>query len=238
MDIYLSDYRGIFPNIPDGYIDCVICDPPYGTTKNDYDQPLDWKYTWGELKRIVKPHGAIVLFAQFPFSADLFQSNRKGYRHFWIWSKRSSANFAVTKYMPLTVTEDILVFTSKGERVNYYPIMRKGKMRKRGSKNAKTNGEGFGGIKQIYYESDEYYPTNLLDFPVVPRRQSKHPSQKPVGLLEYLVMTYSKPGERVMDFCMGVGSTGLACLQQRRDFTGIERYDHYYNIARTELNLI
>lgn len=235
-------------------VDCVVCDTPYATTKNIWDQPLDWSVVWDELKRICKPNAAIVLFAQFPFSADLIQSNRQGYKHYWVWNKRLAGNFAVTKYMPLSVTEQILVFTANGEKVNYYPQMEKGKERYRGSKNAKTNGQGFGNVEQIYYKSDTRYPKNLLEyedptlidvlevtgfggyleFSTVNRRQSLHPSQKPVELLQYLVNTYSFAGDTVLDFTMGSGSTGLAC--DERNFIGIEKDETYFNIAKDRLN--
>lgn len=214
-------------------IDCVICDPPYATTKNLWDQPLRWDIIWNELSRIVKTNGAIVLFSQFPFSGDLISSNRSGYKHYWVWNKRLAGNFAVTKFMPLSVTELILVFTANGEKVNYYPQMEKGKERYRGSKNAQTNGQGFGNLEQVYYKSDERFPKNILEFSTVNRRQSKHPSQKPVELLDYLVKTYSVEGDTILDFTMGVGSTGLAC--KNRHFIGIEKDETYYNIAKEVL---
>ena len=214
-------------------IDCVICDPPYATTKNLWDQPLRWDIIWNELSRIVKTNGAIILFSQFPFSADLIASNRSGYKHYWVWNKRLAGNFAVTKFMPLSVTELILVFTANGEKVNYYPQMEKGKERWKGSKNAKTNGQGFGNLEQVYYKSDERFPKNILEFSTVNRRQSKHPSQKPVELLDYLVKTYSVEGDTILDFTMGVGSTGLAC--KNRYFIGIEKDEIYYNIAKEVL---
>lgn len=227
-------------------IDLVLCDPPYATTKNLWDQPLKWDLIWQELKRITKPNAAIVLFSQFPFTADLLQSNREGYKHYWIWNKKLAGNFAVTKYMPLSITELILVFTANGGKVNYYPQMEKGKERYRGSKNAKTNGQGFGNVEQIYYKSDERYPKNLiqeeenlpdgevLEFSTVNRRQSLHPSQKPVELLKYLVKTYSKENDIVLDFTMGVGSTGLAC--KNRSFIGFELDNNYFEIAKGLLN--
>jgi site-specific DNA-methyltransferase (adenine-specific) len=217
-------------------VDIVLCDPPYATTKNLWDQPLNWDVVWEQLTGIVKPNGAIVLFSQFPFSADLVHYARKKYKHYWVWDKKLAGNFAVTKYMPLSVTELILVFTAYGEKVKYYPQMTKDIERYRGSKKAKTNGQGFGNVEQIYYKSDERFPKNILEFSAVNRRQSKHPSQKPVKLLEYLIKTYSREGETILDFTMGSGSTGVACKNTNREFIGIENDLGYFNIAKERLN--
>lgn len=232
IELHWADCFDVFPSIKNQSSDLVLCDPPFATTKNLWDQPLEWSLIWQELKRIAKPNAAIVLFSQFPFSADLLQSNREGYKQYWVWNKKLAGNFAVTKYMPLSITELILVFTANGEKVNYYPQMEKGTERYRGSKNAKTNGQGFGNIEQVYYKSDERYPKNLVEFSTVNRRQSKHPSQKPVELLEYLIKTYSLEGETVLDFTMGSGSTGVACKNTNRNFIGIEKEKEYFDIAK------
>jgi len=231
MNLFNDNCENILKTIPSNSIDLVLTDPPYATTKNKWDKKLNWEEIWKELKRICKDNTPIIFFAQDPFTSFLVNSNLKGYKHKWIWNKKSSANFAVAKYMPLTVTEDILVFTKSGKKVNYFPIMVTGKKRMKGSKNAKTNGEGFGNIKQVYYESDQYYPINLLSYPVVPRKQSLHPSQKPVELLQYLIKTYSKENDNVLDFCMGVGSTIEAALLLNRVAIGIELDRKYYDIA-------
>lgn len=237
MNIVLhhADCFDVFPTIKDQSIALVLCDPPFATTKNLWDQPLKWDLIWQGLNRITKPNAAIVLFSQFPFTADLLQSNREGYKHYWVWNKKLAGNFAVTKYMPLSITELILVFTTNGEKINYYPQMEKGKERYRGSKNAKTNGQGFGNVEQVYYKSDERCPKNLLEFSAVNRRQSQHPSQKPVELLEYLIKTYSLEGQTILDFTMGSGSTGVACKNTKRNFIGIEKEFEYYNIAKQRI---
>ena len=231
MIMKIGDCHELIKFVESESIDLILTDPPYNTTKNDWDQPLDWTMLWVEFARICKKHCPIIIFAQDKFSAQMINTFSKFFKHRWIWSKKSSANFAVAKYMPLTVTEDVLVFSARKEKVNYYPIMRTGKLRKRGSKNAKTNGEGFCGIKQIYYSSDQYYPTNLLEFPVVPRKQSLHPSQKPVEILEYLIETYSRTNDTILDITMGVGSTAIAAKKTNRQFIGFEKEAKYYTIA-------
>ena len=124
--------------------------------------------------------------------------------------------------MPMSVDEDILIFTSGGERVNYCPLMVKGKERLRGSKSSTKFARGFGGMEQVYYRSDEYYPQSIITCPVVPRRASRHPSQKPVELVAYLIMTYTAPGETVLDFAMGAGTTIEACIRTNRYGVGVE----------------
>lgn len=231
--LFNADCFDLFPYIKDKSIDLILVDTPYATTKNKWDTLLDLDLMFRESYRVIKNRCAIIHFAQDKYTAQLIMSQFKNYKHRWVWDKVSSANFAVAKHMPLTVTEDILVFTNDGSKVDYFPKMTKGKLRFRGSKNAKTNGQGFGNVDQIYYQSDEYYPTNLLKFSVVPRRQSLHPSQKPIELLKYLIETYSKEGSTVLDFTMGVGSTGVAC--ENRNFIGIEKEEKFYKIAEERI---
>lgn len=222
--------------IPEKAIDLILTDPCFGTTKHEWDKSMNWEFLFDQFKRLCKPNSAIVLFSQEPFTSSLINNFEKQYKHFWIWNKKQSANFAVAKYMPLTVTETIVVFSPNGERVTYYPQMVTGKKRKRGSKNAKTNGSGFGNIKQVYYESDQYYPTNLLDFKGVARKDSLHPSQKPVELLEYLIKTYSKPKDIVFDFTAGSFSTAIAAINTGRKFIGFELNKNYYDIGLNRIN--
>lgn len=174
---------------------------------------------------MVKRHGAITHFGIYPYTATLIESHPKkhrGYKHNWIWDKGQHGNFAVARYMPLTHDEHVLVFTGAGERVNYYPIMRKGPMRIKGGSNGNNNGAGFGGLKPLQYWSDDYQPTNILRLPGVPRGQRLHPCQKPAPLLEYLIQTYTKPGEVVLDFTCGSGSTAVAALNTGRAYIVID----------------
>lgn len=212
-------------------VDLILVDEPYGSTKNRWDAQIDHTI-WNQKARILKKHGAIVHFGTGLYYSSLVLGNKNRFKHEYCWLKKQSGNFAVAKYMPLSVYENIAVFTSTGERVNYYPIMRTGKMRKKGGVNPKTNGQGFGNLPPVYYENDQYYPTNVLEFPAVPRKHSLHPSQKPVELLEYLIKTYSKEGDTVLDYCMGVGSTIIAALNTNRMSIGIEKDKNYFSIAK------
>ena len=220
--------------LPDKSIDMVLCDLPYGVTACTWDKIVPFKGLWREYRRVVKRNGAIVLFAKEPFTSRLIMSNEKGFKHKWVWNKKMSGSFQLAKYMPLQITEDIVVFTKSGERVNYYPQMRKGRMRKRGGA-AKTNatmGKGF--IAGYSNMSDEYYPTNLVEY-ATGRSGRFHPTQKPVELLEYLVRTYSREGELVLDNCMGSGSTPIACIRTNRHYIGYELNGEYYRIAKERI---
>lgn len=232
--IFNDNCYNILATLEDNSIDMVLTDPPYGTTKNKWDSPLNWEIIWKHLNRVTKPNSAIVLFAQMPFSANLVYNNIKNYKHFWTWYKKLPGNFAVAKYMPLTVTEDIYVFTPNGERVNYYPQMVTGKPRYKGGK-SRNSGNGFGGLDPIIKYNDQYYPKSILEFKPVTRSKSLHPSQKPVELLKYLINTYTLESQLVLDFTMGVGSTCVAAKELNRNYIGIELEENYFNIAKERL---
>jgi site-specific DNA-methyltransferase (adenine-specific) len=189
---------------------------------------------WVCLHKLIKDNGAIVLFGREPFTSKLITSNIKEYKHKWIWNKKQSGSWANAKYMPLQIEEDIICFANG--RVNYYPIMRKGKMRKKGG--SKKQPENMSGIKHSYYTySDEYYPINILEIPnCANRRENVHPTQKPISLIEYLVKTYTNEGETVLDFTMGSGTTGVACKNTNRNFIGIELDTNYFKIAEDRIN--
>jgi len=190
---------------------------------------------WEQLKRIIRPNGAIVLTASQPFTSALVMSNVKQYKHSWVWNKKQMGNFANAKYMPLQIKEDIVVFSNG--KVNYYPQMRKGKMRKKGGGiSRKETMSKF--IKPEHFSiNDDYYPVNILeDFPNCSRKKGRlHPTQKPVALMEYLIKTYTNEGETVLDFTMGSGTTGVACKNLNRNFIGIELDKDYFNIAQERL---
>ena len=211
--------------IPDGSVDLILTDPPYGTTACKWDSVIPLEPMWEQLKRIIKPNGAIVMTATQPFTSILVSSNLRMYRHQWVWNKNNSAGFATAKLRPFAICEDILVFGIN--KVNYYPIMTKGKLRKKGGYSSSDNY----GITPTQTINDEYYPKNLLDFSNASQVGKVHPTQKPVTLMEYLIKTYTNEGEVVLDFTMGSGTTGVACVNTNRKFIGIELDDNYYDIA-------
>ena len=221
-------------DIPDNSIYMILCDLPYGTTACKWDNIIPFEPLWEQYNRIIKDNGAIVLFGREPFSSKLIISNIKCYKHKWVWNKKLSGSFQNSKYMPLQIEENILVFSKNGCKVNYFPIMRKGKMRKRGGAKEKSRVVG-SGLKNGYYNfSDLYYPTNIIEI-ANDRKNKLHPTQKPAALLEYLIKTYTNENDLVLDNCMGSGSTGVACVNTNRNFIGIELDEKYFNIAKERI---
>ena len=221
--------------IEDGIkVDMILTDPPYGTTACKWDNIIPLDKMWERLNELIKPNGAIALFADGArFSALLISSNIKKYRHKWVWNKNNSAGFATVKIRPFQVCEDILIFGEN--KVDYYPIMEeRGKPRIKGGY---TTSENYN-IVPSKNKDNLYYPKNLLTFSNASQKGKVHPTQKPVPLLEYLIKTYTNKGDLVLDFTMGSGSTGVACLNTGRDFIGIELDEKYFNIAKDRLENI
>ena len=237
IDLHNGDCLEIMKAIPDGSVDCVITDPPYGTTACKWDSVIPFEPMWAELKRIIKPNGAIVLFGSEPFSSHLRLSNFKDYKYDWTWDKKSTSGFLNAKKRPLKRIENILVFCDG--LPPYYPQMvERGKPRNKGSYN-KRNGDGdgvYGKFENQKSFNNLYYPTNLLEFSNANQKDKLHPTQKPVPLLEYLIKTYTNENETVLDFTMGSGSTMIACLNTNRKGIGIELDKHYFDVATKRIN--
>ena len=213
--------------IPDGSVDMVLTDPPYGTTACKWDTVIDLPLMWEQLKRVIKPNGAIVMTACQPFTSALVMSNPRMFKYCWVWNKKQGGNPLNAKRQPLRVTEDIVVFNSGG----YIPQMRTGRMRKKGGINKQPETTGAVNLDYVSY-SDQYYPTNILDFPnCANKKYLVHPTQKPVALMEYLIRTYTDERDTVLDFTMGSGTTGVACKNLGRKFIGIELDQGYFDIA-------
>lgn len=232
-----GDCLKLMREIPNQSINMILCDLPYGTTACKWDKIIPFEALWKEYKRIIKEHGAIVLFGKEPFSSQLIMSNAKGFKHKWVWNKKLSGSFNLAKFMPLQITEDVLVFTGHGEKVNYYPQMRKGKMRKHGGAKTLNSVMRRGGFQTGFSQlSDEYYPINLLqDYPSG-RTGRLHPTEKPVELLEYLIKTYTYENELVLDNCIGSGSTAIACIKTNRHYIGYEIESEYCEIAKRRIS--
>ena len=235
MKLYNGDCLEIMQNIPDKSIDMILCDLPYGTTACNWDIIIPFEPLWKHYNRVIKTNGAICLFATNPFSSKLVSSNIKGFKHEWIWEKEKGTGFQVAKYRPMQKHEHILTFTSKGERVNYYPIKEKRDKiyvasPKRNNLSLSSPLKYADGKVRIY---DSKYPISILKYS---RDSNKlHPTQKPVALLEYLIKTYTNEGDLVLDNCMGSGSTGVACVNTKRDFIGIEKDKDYFKIAEERI---
>ena len=236
INLYNDDCLKVLPTLADKSIDLILTDLPYGTTACKWDVIIPFDIMWREVNRIIKPNSAIIFFGSDPFSSSLIASNIQNFKHKWIWNKKQSGSFANAKYGPLKITEDVIVF-SKG-KVSYNPIMRKGKLRKKGGYQADKYNEIQSGLsyKNNYsYISDEYYPINILEFSNANKKGRLHPTQKPVALLEYLIKTYSNENNFVLDFTMGSGSCGVASINLNRNFIGIELDKNYFNIAEKRI---
>jgi site-specific DNA-methyltransferase (adenine-specific) len=222
--------------IPDQSVDMVMCDPPYGTTACKWDSVIPLAPMWEQLKRVIKPNGAIVMTASQPFTTTLIASNMGMFKQSLAWDKVAPRGFLNAKKMHLNRHEDVLVFY--GKLPAYNPQMEtRGKPRNKGSYNKrKGDGDGcYGKFKNQKSFNNEYYPTSILKFSNALQKGKLHPTQKPVALMEYLIKTYTNEGETVLDFTMGSGTTGVACVNLNREFIGIERDDKYFEIAKNRI---
>lgn len=244
-DVVKDNYKLMFGDclermkeIPDGSVDLVLTDPPYGTTQCKWDTIIPLDLMWCEIKRIIKPNGAIVLFGAQPFSSVLVTSNIKDFKYDWIWRKPKGTGHLNAKKQPMRDKEDILVFYQK--QCTYNPQMTEGTpYRDKAGKNhsgTDSMSDNYGAYTNFRNNNNgTRYPKQVLEFGVV-ERGSLHPTQKPVALLEYLIKTYSNESETVLDFTFGSGSTGVACLNTNRKFLGIEMDAKYYEVACDRLN--
>ena len=232
-------------DIESGSIDAIITDPPYGTTACKWDSVIPFDLMWEQLNRVIKPNGAIILFGSEPFSSSLRMSNIKNYKYDWIWDKIQPSNFLNAKKQPLRQHETISVFYKKQPTYNRQfterPIKDQRPNAIRNKKNQRNqNGQEHTGKHIMGYSSDYDYtkvnPKSILNFTRQPKRiKLKHPTQKPVALMEYLIKTYTNENEIVLDFTMGSGTTGVACKNLNRSFIGIEMDDKYFEIAKERI---
>ena len=228
--LYKGDCLEEMKKIPDGSVDLVLTDPPYGTTACKWDSVIPFEPMWAHLHRIVKENAAIVLFGSEPFSSALRMSNIKEYKYDWVWNKITARGHLVAKIRPMQQNESISIF-GKG-KINYYPIMEERDKPVTGTERKRT--DIMGGVSTGYTKVYTHkYPKTLLTFK--PVCGGLHPTQKPVPLFEYLIRTYTQEDETVLDFTMGSGSTGVACVNTGRDFIGIELDEGYYNIAEKRI---
>lgn len=230
IDLIKGDCLEVMKDIPNKSIDMILCDLPYGTTACKWDSVIQFEPLLEQYKRIIKDNGAIVLFGSEPFATELRHSNLKMFKYDWIWEKEQGANFMLLKYQPYKVHEIISVFSKKTHFYN--PIKTKGKPYISGKG---TSGDITNNVIKIQTKNNgERYPRSILRFNT-DKRNSLHPTQKPVALLEYLIKTYTNEGEVVLDNCMGSGSTGVACINTNRNFIGIELDQNYFEIAKKRI---
>ena len=227
-----GDCIELMAGIEDESIDLILCDLPYGTTKCIWDVVIPLDQLWQHYERIIKPNGAIVLFAANPFAAVLACSNLKLYRYEWIYEKPAATGFLNAKIQPLRAHENILVFYK--QQPTYNPQITSGHERKR-IKRKEINSECYGKVLDVQdYDSRNRYPRSVQIFKSDKQTQLKqyrHDTQKPVALCEYLIKTYSNAGDLVLDNTMGSGTTGVACINTQRNFIGIEKQEKWFIAA-------
>jgi len=228
--LHLGDCLEVMRDIPDGSVDMVCTDPPYGTTACKWDSVIPFEPMWAQLKRIVKPNGAIVLMASQPFTSALVMSNVKMFKYCWVWEKSKATGFLNSKKRPLVAHEDVVVFCQSVSAYN--PQKTSAAAYDKGVRKAQTGNDVYGKFSQVGVKSSgERYPRSVQYFTTAEREGGYHKTQKPVALMEYLIRTYTNEGETVLDCTMGSGTTGVACANLGRKFIGIELDEDYYNIA-------
>ncbi len=242
INLMNGDCLELMRDIPDGSVDMVLCDLPYGVlnkqNKNaQWDNPLPFDKLWEAYERIIKENGAIVLFGSGMFTADLMVSNKKLWRYNLVWDKNRATGFLNANRMPLRFHEDICVFYKKLPTYNPQMEELNGREKNHPQGNGKHDDKNqcYGSIARLYDNSTKYdkkFPRSIIKVNAVHcGEDQKHPTQKPVALCEYLIKTYTNEGDRVLDNCMGSGTTGVACVNLNRRFIGIEINKEYYDIA-------
>lgn len=241
IQLMQGDCLEMMKYIPDGSVDMILCDLPYGRTKNKWDIGIDLDRLWEQYKRIIKKRGCIALFAQTPFDKVLGNSNLAMLKYEWIWEKPMATGRLNCNFAPMKAHENILIFSksascfvkNKDNSMVFIPQMTEGKPYKAISGKASTNYDTKWAKEQLTINNGTRYPRDVIK---VPHDKSKlHPTQKPVALLEYLIRTYTNEGDTVLDNCMGSGSTGVACVNTGRNFIGIELDKQYFEIAEKRI---
>lgn len=247
VDLMCGDCLTLMPSIADKSVDMILCDLPYGTTHCEWDKRIPFEPLWEQYNRIIKDNGAIVLFGSQPFTTDLINSQRRLFRYEIIWVKTQATGFYNAKKMPLRAHENILVFYKSLPKYNpqkyIYDRAQIGHQR-RNSDYKKTSGKAFGRVSSakaeswVYTDDGSRYPKDVVHFSNWNgalfgnvKNAVKHPTTKPVPLLEYLIHTYTDEGDLVLDNAMGSGSSGIAAVDLNRDFIGIEQDADFFKIA-------
>ena len=242
--IYNEDCLTGMQRIPDGSVDCIICDLPYevlnkGNANAQWDSIIPMEPLWEQYKRVTKPNAAIVLFCQGMFTAQLMMSNPKMWRYNLIWEKGRVTGFLNANRMPMRSHEDIAVFYRK--LPTYNPQMRQGDSHAKGYGKHKQTNQCYGSFeekkKDVEANSSIVHPKSVLYFNKEHSKDTLHPTQKPVDLIAYLIRTYSNPGDTILDNTIGSGTTAVAALREKRHFIGFELNRDYYDIALRRIKL-
>ena len=228
--IYNEDCLEGMKKIADGSVDMILCDLPYGTTQCKWDTVIPFEPLWEQYKRVINHNGAIALFGSEPFTSTLIVSNIEQFKYNWIWQKNKATGFLNAKKQPLNDNETVSIFYKK--QCTYNPQMTVAeKVYKRGIV-TRNKSDCYGSERSFRKEdTGKRYPKRIQYFNNNFTREQLHPTQKPVALFEYLIKTYTNPGELVLDNCMGSGTTAIACMNTQRNFIGFEMDKGYYDIA-------
>ena len=223
-----GDCMEVLPTLEDKSVQLILADPPFGTTSNVWDKTLDMDAIWPHIRRVRTPAAATLLFAQQPFASDLISGNCREYRYEWVYCKRNATGFLNSHKMPLRAHELILTFYARLPTYNSQ-MQSGGKpyIRRHAGSGIATNYRPHGA--RVTVSDGSRYPTDVLSG--FEMQRGAHPTQKPIDLLAYLIRTYTDPGDTVLDFCMGSGSTCVAALQEGRKAIGIELDKSYYDTA-------
>lgn len=235
VELYQGDCLALLPTLSDKSVDMVLCDLPYGTTQNKWDILIPFDQLWKQYSRVVKDNGAIVLFGSQPFTSYMIMSNQKQFRYSLVWEKNKFSDFLNAKRKPMKTNEDIVVFYKK--QPTYNPQYTYGEPYKRwNTQTAVDSQTNYGKFKNNVAESKDgkRLPTTVLRFNR--HERPEHPTQKPVDLCEYLIKTYSNEGDTILDNCMGSGTTGVACVNLKRRFIGMEMDPTYFGIAQRRID--
>lgn len=233
IELWQGDCLELMKDIPDKSVDMILCDLPYGKTRNKWDTVIPLEPLWEQYERIIKDSGAIVLTAQTPFDKVLGTSNLKLLRYEWIWQKSKPTGHLNAKKMPMKEHENVLVFYKKLPTYNPLGLV----LLETPIQQKRTNSDNYGSMNKRTVQLVTGYPTSVVAFPVESYK-GQHPTQKPVALFEYLIKTYTNDGETVLDNCMGSGTTGVACRNLNRNFIGIELDENYFNLAKERIESV
>ena len=241
-----GDCLEVMKTIPDGSVDMVLADPPYGITACKWDNVIPFDLMWEQLKRLIKPNGAIVITATQPFTTKLIASNINMFKYCWYWKKSKPNGFQHSKNKPMYAIEECCVFSKASightsqlgtKRMIYNPqgVVSSGKKTIKSRTHGRILGKRTNQVG-VLYESYTNFPSNLLEYKNLVGNLAIHPTQKPVALMEYLIKTYTNESETVLDFTMGSGTTGVSCVNLNRNFIGIELDKDYFEIAKKRIN--
>ena len=243
MKLLHGDCLELLPTVADGSVDLVLCDPPYGTTACAWDAVIPFEPMWREVRRVLKPRGAAVFTASQPFTSALVMSNTLWFKYALVWEKTRATGHVHAKNKPMKKHEDVLVFSpgttvhasQSAARMTYNPqglVRLDTPIKMRGAKGSMSVMAPRPSHRD-YEQEATGYPTSIIQ--AASEGATVHPTQKPVALMEYLIRTYTNPDETVLDFTMGSGTTGVACVNTGRKFIGIERDPDYFAIAQKRI---